>query len=84
MRFVGVFCKTCRGYRTYHIRMRIVMIFIETNGHLLMKVTKSAVSTVVAWCIFCNRFSTDIYKDVIFVDAQKLEAKERDIQYRDL
>ena len=41
-----------------------------------MKVTKSAVGTAVVWCIFCNCFSTDIYKDVIFVDAQKLEANE--------
>ena len=26
-------------------------------------------------------FSTDIYKDVIFVDVQQLEANERDLQY---
>ena len=60
------------------------MIFIETKGQFLMKVPKSAVGTAVVWCIFCNCFSTDIYKDVIFVDAQKLEAKERYIQYREI
>ena len=47
-----------------------------------MKVTKSVVDTAVVWCIFCNCFSTDIYKDVIFVDAQKLKVKERDLKYR--
>ena len=52
------------------------MIFIETKGQFLMKVTKSAVGTAFVWCIFCNCFSTDIYKDVISVDAQKFEAKE--------
>ena len=83
VRFVDVFTKTCRGYRTYHIRARILMIVIETNnGQFLMKVTKSAVSTrlyATVWCIFYNCFSTEIYKDLIFVDAQKLEAKERDL-----
>ena len=49
-----------------------------------MEVTKSAVGTVVVWCIFCNCFSTDIYKDVILLDAQKLEAKERDIQCQEI
>ena len=31
-----------------------------------------------------NYFSTDIYKDVIFIDARKLEAKERDLKYREI
>ena len=48
-----------------------------------MKITKSAVDTAVVWCIFCDCFSTDIYKDVIIVNAQKLKAKERDLQYWD-
>ena len=52
------------------------MLFIEAKGHFLMKVPKSAVGTAVVWCTFCNCFSTDIYKDVIFVNAQKLKAKE--------
>ena len=47
------------------------MIFIETKGQFLMKVIKSAVGTEVVWCIFCNYFSTAIYKDVIFFDAEK-------------
>ena len=49
-----------------------------------MKVTKSAVSTAVVWCIFCNCFLTDVYKDVIFVDTKKLEAKKRYPQYWDI
>ena len=60
------------------------MIFTETKGQFLMKVTKSAVGTTLVWCIFCNYFSTDIYKDVIFVDAQKLEAKERYLRYQEI
>ena len=60
------------------------MIFIETKGQILMKVTKSAVGTVVVRCIFCNCFSKDIYKDEIFVDAQKLVAKEKDLEYREI
>ena len=49
-----------------------------------MKITKSAVGTAVVWCIFCNCFSTNIYKDVIFVNTQKLEAKEMDLHYREI
>ena len=60
------------------------MIFIETKGQFLMKVTKSAVGTAVVWCIFCNCFLTGISIDVIFVDAQKMEAKEKDLQYREI
>ena len=41
-----------------------------------MKVTKSDVGAAVVWCIFCNWFSTDIYKDTICVDAQMLKTKE--------
>ena len=60
------------------------MLFIETKGQILMKVTKLALGTAVVWCIFCNCFLTDIYTDVIFVDAQKLKAKEMDLQYREI
>ena len=44
----------------------------------------SLIKYSVVWCVFCNCFSTDIYKDVIFVDAQKLKAKERDLQYQEI
>ena len=40
---------------TYHIRTRILIIFIETKGQI-MKVTKSAMGTTVLWCIFWNCF----------------------------
>ena len=83
------FSKTCRWFIN-PIRTRFLMIFIETKVQFFfMKVTKSAVGMymygcMVVWWIFCNCFSTTIYKDVIFVDAQKLEAKERDAQYQDI
>ena len=49
------------------------MVFIETKGQFLLKVTKSAVGTAVNMVHILQLFYDiyNIYKDMIFVDALK-------------
>ena len=84
MRFVVIFTKTFRGYRTYHKRMRILMIFIETYGQFVMKSLNQLWAPRLCGAYFAIVFSTDVYQDVIFVDVQKLEAPERDLQHHEI
>ena len=60
------------------------MIFIETKGHFLMKVTLEISCGHSSYMVHILKLFSTYYKDVIFFDAQKLEAKERDLQYREI